>query len=105
MAQKVRPIRPTEVVSKRKASIPDVVFETFNEMIAQDFNGTFAYVYQDDIVKSLVEKGFKRDDIFKNHWLDVEEIYRKQGWEVKYDSPAYCESYHAHFIFTAKSHS
>ena len=40
--------------------------------------------------------------IFSNHWLDVEDIYRKQGWKVVYDSPGYDESYDAYYEFRKK---
>jgi hypothetical protein len=57
---------------------------------------------QKDVVGALVKKGFKSADIYDNHWLDVEEIFEKNGWSVSYDKPGYCESYDASFEFTAK---
>jgi len=41
-----------------------------------------------------------RNKIFEMGWLDVEDAYRAQGWNVVYDRPGYCESYEASFIFT-----
>ncbi len=32
-------------------------------------------------------------------WLNVEELYRAQGWTVTYDKPGYNESYPATFTF------
>lgn len=43
-----------------------------------------------------------RGVIFKNNWLNIEELYSNEGWLVKYDSPAYCESYEPYFKFTRK---
>ena len=40
-----------------------------------------------------------RQTIFKNSWLDIEPIYRRAGWLVKYDKPGYCENYLANFTF------
>ena len=44
----------------------------------------------------------KRADVFSNHWLDVEDIYREQGWNVEYDKPTYNETYDAYFVFSVK---
>jgi hypothetical protein len=37
--------------------------------------------------------------IFDNHWLDIEDHYRKAGWKVTYDKPSYYEDYDAFFKF------
>ena len=42
---------------------------------------------------------YSRKEIFDNHLLDFEDVYRDQGWSVMYDSPAYCESYDPYFLF------
>lgn len=99
MAANVRPLSPKEVVEKKINSIPDAVFEAFNDLIAKDFNSAYAIVKQKEVVKLLVEKGLKEKDIYDNHWLDVEEVYRKAGWKVEYDKPAYNEDYDAYFEF------
>lgn len=44
-----------------------------------------------------------KDEIFDNHWLDIEDIYREQGWKVKYDKPGYNEeSFKPYFEFSVK---
>jgi hypothetical protein len=58
---------------------------------------------QKDVVNELVALGLKRNEIFKNHWLDVEEIYEEAGWQVAYDKPGYNETYEASFEFTDAS--
>ena len=40
--------------------------------------------------------------IFDNKWLDIEAIYEKQGWKVRYESPCIGESFDAYFEFTPK---
>ena len=37
--------------------------------------------------------------IFSEGYLNVEEVYREQGWVVSYDKPGYNESYDANFKF------
>lgn len=100
MANKIKPIKPGEVVKKKKQDIPDAVFEAFNELIAENYNGQTATVYTKDVVKRMVAKGLKRSEIFKKDWLEVEDVYDKAGWETDYDSPARDENFEPHFTFT-----
>ena len=102
MSANVRPIRPAEAAKKSMIDFPDAVFESFNQLISKDFSGNSATVRQPDVIKLMTEKGLNRADIFENHWLDVEPLYRSAGWEVKYDRPGYNESYEAYFVFTKK---
>jgi hypothetical protein len=102
MAKKIAPIKPSEVAAQRLNDMPEAVIETFNELIAKNCAGGFGTLLQKDVVKALVAKGLNRSDIFNNHWLDVEEIYWKAGWDVTYDRPGYCESYEPNFTFTAR---
>lgn len=50
----------------------------------------------------LVRRGMKRDELFDKGWMDIEPIYRKSGWRVEYDKPAYNETYPATFTFSKK---
>lgn len=102
MTKKVLPIKPKDIAGAKAKSFPPEVIETFNELIAKNYSGGSARILQKDVVSALVKKGFKSAEIFDNHWLDVEDIFRKSGWEVSYDRPGYCESYDASFEFTAK---
>ena len=44
------------------------------------------------------------DKICEEGWLDVEDVYRKAGWEVIYDAPGYNESfYEPSFEFRIKN--
>jgi hypothetical protein len=56
---------------------------------------------QDELIAEILSRDaqFTRD-AFKNHWLDIEDTYREQGWTVEYDSPGYNESYDAYFVFS-----
>jgi len=96
-----RPITPNEVVEAKIAAVPDAVFEVFNDLIAKAWNGRSATVFQKDVVDTLeMDYAFARDDIYDNHWLDVEPAYIEAGWKVEYDSPGYNETYPATFKFT-----
>ncbi len=98
-----RPIKPEEISEKKVSLFPDEVFESFNELITQKFCESSATVTQDEVVALMVKKGLDRTDIFEKGWLNVEDIYRKEGWLVDYDKPGYNESYHAIFTFSKTS--
>ena len=98
----VKPITPNEVAGKKQEIFPDEVFEAFNEVIATKCVDGRASFTVDEVVAVMVSEGLKRNDIFANHWLDVEDVYRKAGWVVEYDQPGYNEDYSAFFVFTAK---
>ncbi len=105
---KIEPISPKDIADAKKNIIPDYVIKTFNDLIAKNYNGNSATVTQDEVVNALLQYcadqsgevlNKYRDDIFNEHWLDVEEIYSKAGWKVKYDKPAFCENYGAYWVF------
>ena len=99
----VKIITPAEVRKARFDYIPEIIFEAFNKLIIEKFDGKESIVLQDDIL-SLVcneDTSLTKDNIFKKHYLDVEDYYRDKGWKVEYDKPAYCENYKAFFKFTA----
>lgn len=97
--ERVGPICPEDVISEKLNNLPDEVLVSFNELIALNLSGTSATILQSEVVKLMVQKGLKRADIYKNGWLDVEDIYRKAGWRVDYDKPGYNESYEPSFTF------
>ena len=100
---KVKPITPKEVTEKRDSSIPDGVLKAFNDLITKHWTGSSATIKQDEAAK-LAAKNLKcsTEKLYDNHWMDVEPIYRKAGWSVKYDKPGYNESYEAYFVFSKK---
>ncbi len=95
-------LSPSEIVERHEHSIPNEVIDIFNELIKNDYTGVRAVVFQDDVLKALEKKGFKREDVFEKRWLDVEGIYKKKGWKVAYDRPGYNETGRAYFEFVAK---
>ena len=87
-----------EAVGNRE--FPDFVIEAFNECIVEAKMKGTTTVYQDDVVERiLVKTDTTRQAVYDNHWLDVEDYYRKAGWTVIYDKPAYNETYKANWTF------
>lgn len=108
MSRNINPIKPDEVSSKKEDLIPDEVIDAFNECIISEWNGRSSLFRQDEVIKVIMkkldaafpEKNYTRQNVFDNRWLDVEDIFRAEGWKVEYDKPAYCEIYAATFEFS-----
>jgi hypothetical protein len=98
----IKPISPEEAKPIRP-DIPPCIIEVTNKLICQKLSGKSAKILQDEILKEacagMDNPAAFREQIFANKWLDIEETYRKVGWKVTYDKPAYCETYEAYFIF------
>jgi hypothetical protein len=98
------PISPREAAELQTEQIPDVVFEAFNELIAQNLDEGRAVVKQKDVLVLLGTKGVEPDEVFERRWLDIEGSYRAVGWQVTYDKPArYAgETYEPYFEFSSE---
>lgn len=100
----VQAISPADIAIQKAEGFPDFVLDEWNKMIAHKFTAGRARVGQDEMVAALLPhtQHGNRQEVFDNGWLNVEEIYRKQGWQVVYDKPGYNETYEASFTFSAK---
>ena len=101
----VKPLAPSEVVSAQVAMFPDFVIETWNAAISKNWDGTRSRILQKDIVYELIALSptlINSADVFSKHWLDIEALYRLEGWIVEYDNPSFNESYESHFLFKKK---
>lgn len=114
MTEQIGPISPAEARNLKIHAIPKEVFQVVNEFLA-----TRIYEYHSIIIKqgevevavlklmngdkTVEDPGYVRDEtLYKNHWLDIEDVYRQAGWTVRYDKPGYCENYPAFWEFTPK---
>jgi hypothetical protein len=94
-----KPISPSEVAAAKREHIPAAVFDAFNAEIVANFTAGRAKVLQKDVVQRLVDGGMDRQEIFDKGYLNVEEVYRAEGWRVEYDKPGFNETYDASFEF------
>lgn len=95
-----KPIKPNEVADLKEERIPEGVIEAFNEMIADNWKNYYAKFKKDDVVTKILGKFQTTEaEIYSKNWLDIEDVYRKAGWKVTYDGPAYCETYDATYEF------
>ena len=97
-----KPIKPSEIVEAKVKLFPDFVLETWNAAIAKNWANNRSLIKQPNMIVALIAaspKSIDRSDVFDNNWLDIEDVYRADGWKVEYDKPGYNESYDAYFVF------
>ena len=103
----MKAISPDDIILKKAENLPDFVLDEWNKMIAKKFTAGRACVLQNEIIAALLPhtQHGDRKEVFDGHWLDIQEIYRDQGWSVVYDKPGYGynESYEASFVFKPKA--
>lgn len=94
----MRPIRPEEV----EEGFPEVVVKGFNELIRENYRNGQAVVKVSEVegrIESLSGGMMGRAQIRARRYLDVEGMYRRAGWEVRYESPDPGEGWEAYFVF------
>ena len=105
-------ITPEEAEKAKISSIPDYVFQAFNELLAENFVGNVGtIIYQHELLKRIIniypyiiedDKDSIVNSLFVNHWLDVEKFYQRAGWEVTFHKPAYYEDFDPYYNFIKK---
>ena len=105
-------ITPEEAKKAKISSIPDYVFQAFNELLAENFVGNVGtIIYQHEVLKRIIniypyiiedDKDSIVNSLFVNHWLDVEKFYQRAGWEVTFHEPTYYEDFDPYYNFIPK---
>lgn len=100
------PLKLKEIRELKERDIPEYVYDAINLLIAQRIgNSRIAKFTISQAVSKILDiapEGTTRDEIQQNYWLDFESAYRKIGWDVDYDNPAYNETYEGNWTFTWK---
>lgn len=98
----MKPIGPNDVADEKVRTFPPEVWEVFNTLIAASSVRGVAKVSQKRVTEALVAKGYTWPQISAGGWLNVEDVYTKLGWIVKYDKPGWDESYDPTYSFENK---
>lgn len=99
-------LKKSKEIKEKAAWIPAVVFEAFDELILKtiDEDGYAKFTVKEVVKVIRSKKGAPRKDtLFNNKMLDVEDFYRKAGWKVTFDKAHYTENYDDFFVFEKKS--
>ncbi len=102
-----KPLSPSSV---RVAipTLPAVVIDVFNELIAREWDGHRAVVLQTDAAELIAQRmgaelhenpQCRRAVAFERGYLDVEATFRAEGWKVEYEKGAYWETWEPFFTF------
>lgn len=100
MEEIINPIKPSEV----SQYIPNWIIKGANECINANYKELKrkSHFTQNELIEYCLKyapEGVTRKIIFDNCWLDIEPIYRREGWIVEYDMPGYNEHYDPNFTF------
>lgn len=100
----IKPITPQEAKAKQVVSIHPTLIELINEHLVKNAADKSITLKQPELINAFMERheNFDRQKLFDDNMLDFEDAYRKQGWKVRYDKPAYYEGYDAYWVFEAK---
>lgn len=97
---------PEDVLKKRVETIPDYVIDAFNDLLTENYQEDETIIEQEDVIRKILEYStddeLTRETIFKKHCLDIENLYRNNGWEVDYKKPMFNECFKAYFVFKSK---
>lgn len=97
-----RPITPQEAKEGQPKIIPSVVYDVFNHLLTTRFaRGNEVVITQDQVIDVILARmpELQRQEIFDNHWLDIENAYQAAGWQVSYSRVAYNESGRSFWTF------
>jgi hypothetical protein len=101
----VKPITPEELKKVEGDSIPSVVIESVNELLVEKARNGRATLRQNEVIERILQKAgleITKSKLFDKGWLDFEPVFRRAGWDVEFDRPAYCETYEPNWTFKAK---
>lgn len=98
----MKAITPLEAgLAKANRQFPDFVVDAFNQCILAAMLKGSTEVEQEEVIMRMMSLNpeLKRQEIFDEHYLDVEDYYRSAGWKVMYHKPAYYEDWKAFWEF------
>lgn len=97
----ITPITPDEIVEEQSRRIPEKVIGVYNDLLVREWDGSRAIIYQDEVINDITAvMDISRDEVFRRKYLNIECIFKKVGWKVKYNKPAYGEEFKTNFLFT-----
>jgi hypothetical protein len=107
-AKEIKPILPKEIDDAKSATVHPKMIEAANNLIIKEWNGYSAHFKLKELVAEFVKicgEETTETRVYKEQNLNIEDIFRKAGWKVNYDSPGYNENYDAYFEFSKKKKS
>lgn len=103
----IKPFTPAQAKVEKINTIPWMIIEATNQLLAEKYNAASIRIDIDKIIARAIALDttdkLNQHDIFKNHWMDIEDVYREQGWIVVHESSDYTDSrQYSYFVFSTR---
>lgn len=100
----MKPIRPEDIGAAKKAILPPEVIAAANEIITQNWNGSSARFTTTELAGRIRKKMDMGDNeaVAAKGWLDIEDVYRNEGWKVEFYKTGYSDPEDDYYIFTKR---
>jgi hypothetical protein len=103
MGKQVKPLSPKDLKKNLDKAIPSFVITAVNKLLKKDFRGGEVIIMKKDLMSEIKKiKEISDNELYDNKWLDFEPIFRKNGWNVTFESPDRGESFDDYFKFKPK---
>jgi len=88
----------------QKKTPPPSVFKVMRELVASKLVENKAIVTQEEAVNAISKKlKCSKAAVVTRHYLEIEDVFRQEGWDVKYRKPGFNEKFEANFRFKKRS--
>ena len=103
MGKQVTPLSPKDLKDSVDKAIPSFVITAVNKLLKKDFRNSEVIIKKKDLIIEIKKiKEVTNEELYDNKWLDFEPIFRKNGWNVAFESPDRDESFDDYFKFKPK---
>jgi len=87
-----------------KKTPPPSVVAVFKELLQKNLKENKAVITQEEAVEAIRKKmKCSKAAVLTKHYLEIEDSFRAEGWDVRYRKPGFNETFLPHFRFKLKS--
>jgi hypothetical protein len=101
----IEPITPQELNESLGEIFPVAVITSFNNLLKEKYRGDNSIIIKvDEAVNRILslDDSLTRNILFEKKYLDIENLYRKFGWSVTFNSPDRDENFDSYYVFSVK---
>jgi len=103
MGKQIKPLSPKDLNKNIDKVIPSFVIKAVNKLLKKDFRGSEVIIKKKDLITEINKiKEISDIELYGNKWLDFEPIFRKNGWNVMYETPDRDQNFDDFFRFKPK---
>lgn len=90
----IKPISPDELI----VIVPDYVITAFNKLLQRKWDGVSVVITVDEAYKAIRAECGRATKI-ETRWLNIEPLYRAEGWDVSYEKTGFNDASPDFFTF------